>query len=173
MSDAFFAQDREWCIVYVNYLAERFWEKPQKEFLGKNIWDVLPQVVGTESYQVIERAAKVDSSTSSRRSPPLFRAARSPGRPTRLRRDFCVFPHISEHKRAEEALIREREIRASATPDLSNGSVNVLDRDLRYLLAEGKGTKQVGLSPEMLVGKALDKLFPKVSGLAFRLSLQH
>ena len=44
-----------------------------------------------------------------------------------------------------------------------NGSVNVFDRDLRYLLAEGKGLEQVGLSPEMLVGKTLDELFPKES----------
>src|SRR5919199_749991 len=44
-----------------------------------------------------------------------------------------------------------------------NGSVNVFDRDLRYLLAEGKGLEQVGLSPEMLVGKTLYELFPKES----------
>src|ERR671920_638567 len=44
-----------------------------------------------------------------------------------------------------------------------NGSVNVFDRDLRYLLAEGKGLEQVGLSPEMLVGKTLHELFPKES----------
>jgi hypothetical protein len=44
-----------------------------------------------------------------------------------------------------------------------NGSVNVFDRALRYLLAEGKGFEQVGLSPEMLVGKTLHELFPKES----------
>src|SRR5215213_2877567 len=44
-----------------------------------------------------------------------------------------------------------------------NGSVNVFDRDLRYLLAEGKGLEQVGLSPEVLVGKTLRELFPKES----------
>jgi PAS domain S-box-containing protein len=44
-----------------------------------------------------------------------------------------------------------------------NGSVNVFDRNLRYLLAEGKGLEQVGLSPEKLVGKTLHELFPKES----------
>jgi PAS domain-containing protein len=44
-----------------------------------------------------------------------------------------------------------------------NGSVNLFDRDLRYLLAEGKGLEQVGLSPEMLVGKTIHELFPKES----------
>jgi len=42
--------------------------------------------------------------------------------------------------------------------------VNVFDRDLRYLLAEGKGLRQVGLSSEMLVGKTLDDLFEKEAG---------
>src|SRR3954452_12437834 len=44
-----------------------------------------------------------------------------------------------------------------------NGSVNVFDKDLRYLLAEGRGLEEEGLSPEMLVGKTLDELFPKES----------
>src|SRR5215213_11115813 len=44
-----------------------------------------------------------------------------------------------------------------------NGSVNVFDRDLRYVLADGQGLRQEGLSPEMLVGKTLHELFPKES----------
>ncbi len=44
---------------------------------------------------------------------------------------------------------------------LPNGSVNVFDRDLRYRLAEGQGLAQVGLSPEMLVGKTPGELFPE------------
>jgi len=49
-----------------------------------------------------------------------------------------------------------------------NGSVNVFDRDLRYLLAEGRGLEQEGLTPEMLVGKTLDELFPKESAAFVR-----
>lgn len=44
---------------------------------------------------------------------------------------------------------------------LPNGSVNVFDRDLRYLLAEGRGLAQVGLRSEDLVGRTLDELFPR------------
>jgi PAS domain S-box-containing protein len=44
-----------------------------------------------------------------------------------------------------------------------NGSVNVFDRDLRYLLAEGRGLEEEGLAPEALVGKTIDELFPKES----------
>src|SRR5215212_1494979 len=44
-----------------------------------------------------------------------------------------------------------------------NGSVNVFDRDLRYLLAEGRGLAAVGLSTEQLAGKSLYDAFPKQS----------
>jgi PAS fold len=41
--------------------------------------------------------------------------------------------------------------------------VNVFDRDLRYLLAEGRGLEEEGLTPEALVGKTVGELFPKES----------
>ncbi|MGI9069373.1 MAG: PAS domain-containing protein [Pyrinomonadaceae bacterium] len=42
-----------------------------------------------------------------------------------------------------------------------NGSVNVFDRDFRYLLAEGMGLESIGLSSQHLVGKTLAEVFPK------------
>jgi DNA-binding CsgD family transcriptional regulator len=41
-----------------------------------------------------------------------------------------------------------------------NGSINVFDRDLRYLYAAGEGLERVGLSPTSLIGKRLADLFP-------------
>jgi DNA-binding CsgD family transcriptional regulator len=41
-----------------------------------------------------------------------------------------------------------------------NGSINVFDRDLRYLYAAGAGLEQVGLSADMLIDQRLDELFP-------------
>ncbi|HEX8242620.1 MAG TPA: PAS domain-containing protein, partial [Longimicrobium sp.] len=43
------------------------------------------------------------------------------------------------------------------------GSVNVFDRDLRYLYAEGRGLAAVGLSTEQLYGKTLGSVFPPES----------
>lgn len=42
-----------------------------------------------------------------------------------------------------------------------DGSINVFDRELRYLFAGGKGLEQVGLSPERLVGRTLHELFDR------------
>ena len=40
-----------------------------------------------------------------------------------------------------------------------NGSINVFDRDLRYVFAAGRGLAEVGLSATALVGHTLDQLF--------------
>lgn len=41
-----------------------------------------------------------------------------------------------------------------------NGALYVVDRDLRYMIADGVGMRQVGLTREMLEGKLLSECFP-------------
>ena len=41
-----------------------------------------------------------------------------------------------------------------------SGYINVFDRELRFLLAEGRGLAALGLSPEHFAGKSLHDLFP-------------
>jgi PAS domain S-box-containing protein len=67
------------------------------------------------------------------------------------------------HARERERLLEREEFVRQLLSNFPNGSVNVFDGDLRYLLAEGRGLEQEGLTPEMLVGKTLDELFPKES----------
>src|SRR5215210_6947345 len=80
MSDAFFALDQERRFVYVNRQAKRFWDKRREELLGKNIWEVFPQAVGTESYQVIERAANEGVSIEFETISPVFQGSLITGR---------------------------------------------------------------------------------------------
>ncbi|HEX6710408.1 MAG TPA: ATP-binding protein [Rubrobacter sp.] len=69
----------------------------------------------------------------------------------------------SQASDTEDALEQREKFVRQLLRNFPNGSVNVFDRDLRYLLAEGQGLRQEGLSPEMLVGKTLHELFPKES----------
>lgn len=55
--------------------------------------------------------------------------------------------------------VSPQELLDSVLRHFPNGSVNVLDRDFRFQFATGKGLATVGLSSELLVGKALDELF--------------
>ncbi len=74
---------------------------------------------------------------------------------------YCIAREITERKRAEAVQRKSEELIRRLLANFPNGSVNVFDRDLRYRLAEGQGLAQVGLSPEMLVGKTLGELFPE------------
>ena len=46
-----------------------------------------------------------------------------------------------------------------AVANMPGGSVNIFDRELRYLFAAGRGLADVGLSPAMLVGRTLSEVF--------------
>jgi PAS domain S-box-containing protein len=51
ISDAFFAVDNNWIITYWNKEAEAILDKPKAEVLGKNLWEVYPDVVDSVFYK--------------------------------------------------------------------------------------------------------------------------
>lgn len=55
ISDGFYALDREGRFTYVNAAAERLWGKRRGELLGRVIWEVFPEAVGSESQRAHER----------------------------------------------------------------------------------------------------------------------
>lgn len=67
---------------------------------------------------------------------------------------------ITERKEAEKALKESEQLLRHVTENIPGGSINVFDRDLQYLFAEGKGLAQVGLTAEGLIGKTLYEVFP-------------
>jgi PAS domain-containing protein len=60
---------------------------------------------------------------------------------------------IAGRKRTEEELRRSEEQYHMLAANFPNGALMMLDRDLRYVLAEGAGLEAVGISKEFLVGK--------------------
>ncbi|MEH2080538.1 MAG: GAF domain-containing protein [Nostoc sp.] len=47
ITDGFFALDQKWQFTYINGQAEQLLQKTRNELLGKNIWKVLPEIIGT------------------------------------------------------------------------------------------------------------------------------
>ena len=62
---------------------------------------------------------------------------------------------ITKRKQAEEALRQSEQLYRSMAANLPNAGVFILDRELRYILAEGGALGQAGFRPEDLEGKTL------------------
>ena len=66
---------------------------------------------------------------------------------------------ITQHKRREAELRERAEFQRTLLENFPNGSVNVFDHELRYVLAAGRGLEQIGMVPEQLIGKTLEEVF--------------
>ncbi|MEH2174044.1 GAF domain-containing protein [Nostoc sp.] len=47
ITDGFFALDQKWQFTYINGQAERLLQKTHNELLGRNIWEVFPEIIDT------------------------------------------------------------------------------------------------------------------------------
>jgi PAS domain S-box-containing protein len=78
-----------------------------------------------------------------------------------LRQKLLELEQATEQRQQAEQQRQENEALFQALMEsFPSGSVNVFDRDLRYLLVTGQGLEEVGLSPQMLLGKSLAELYP-------------
>lgn len=58
ITDAFFSVDRNWTVTSVNAAAEKIWQKSRDEVLGRNLWELFPEAVGTRFDQEFRRALR-------------------------------------------------------------------------------------------------------------------
>lgn len=106
INDAFFTLDRERRFTYVNRVAEQFWGKPQEELLGRNIWEVFPQAVGSENYRQVERALEEGASANFETLSPIMDAWISVRVYPRQSGISVFFQDINERKLTEDSLRR-------------------------------------------------------------------
>ncbi len=69
---------------------------------------------------------------------------------------------ITERKRAEEALRANEALYRTIARSIPGGGVYVVDKDMRYLVADGAVTEAFGLSREMLEGHTVSEVFRDV-----------
>lgn len=55
ITDGFFALDQDWRFTYLNSQAESTLQRKREDLIGKNIWEELPEAVGSELYQQYHR----------------------------------------------------------------------------------------------------------------------
>lgn len=152
ITDGFFALDNDWRYTYVNQRATQLVGKKKEEILFRNMWEVLPQLVGTRFYTEYHRAKE-------QMIPVSFEEFFQP-----LNKWFEVhaYPYenglsvyvtdISRRKRAEQAL-RESEERYRLLIELSPDPVVVH--------SEGKIVYVNPATVKMLKAKSHEELIGK------------
>ncbi len=56
ISDGFIALDKNWRYVYVNSQIEKMVHKPASELIGRNVWEVFPDAIGSNTYNTFMKA---------------------------------------------------------------------------------------------------------------------
>ncbi|MCS4119251.1 PAS domain S-box protein [Salinibacter ruber] len=164
VTDAIVEVDSEWRFTLVNDQAEEFYEMAEDNLLGKNFWDVFPQVEGTRFEEVYREAMRS-------REPAAIEEHYS-GMGEWF--DVQVYPNgdggldfyfrvITERKEREEALREAKRRYQTLIENFPDGGAYLFDEDLRYVLAGGEKIGIVG-GPEEIIGSTVYDILPE--GLA-------
>jgi PAS domain S-box-containing protein len=66
---------------------------------------------------------------------------------------------ITDRKHAEDSVRASQQMLAYLLEQFPNGTISIVDADLRYVTVMGQGLTHIGLTPTDLVGKTLQELF--------------
>ncbi|ODH01171.1 ATPase [Nostoc sp. KVJ20] len=110
ITDGFFALDKKWRFTYINGQAERLLQTNQNELLGKNIWEVFPEIIGTKFYREYHRAVLEQVSVEFEEFDPLLNCWLQVHAYPAKDGLSVYFQDITERRRTAEAL-RESEER--------------------------------------------------------------
>ncbi|HEY9526674.1 MAG TPA: PAS domain S-box protein [Anaerolineales bacterium] len=76
----------------------------------------------------------------------------------------CYFYDLSDQKRLEATVRASESLYRTIARSIPGGGVYVVDKDFRYLVADGPVTDAFGLSREMLEGRTVTEAFPGEQG---------
>lgn len=114
LGDAFMSLDHNWNFTYVNTICLNLMQKPKKEIIGKNIWEIFPELKGS-IFEKKYRQVMEDRSQISFESRSLFRERWYEIRISPHDGGIAIFSRdITEVKNKTEALIKSEDRFAKA-----------------------------------------------------------
>ena len=155
ITDAFYTLDREWRFTYVNPEAERLQQKTRAQLLGRVVWDVFPEAVGTAFDIQFHRAIETGQTVVFESYYPpldLWVAVRAFPSDDGL---AVYFLDINARRAAEEDLAAS-EHRYRALFERAGDAILVMDDDARYLDANEAAAEMLGVPREDIIGRSLN-----------------
>ena len=116
ISDAFSALDREWRYIYVNDRVAELAGWPKEKMLGRVIWEVFPDAVGTEFYERCQHVMKTGEPSSGE----FFHAPWGRWLDTRIyptKEGVVIFRADITEQKAQEKLAKERDAKLKESKD--------------------------------------------------------
>ncbi|MDQ2717956.1 MAG: PAS domain-containing sensor histidine kinase, partial [Chloroflexota bacterium] len=121
ITDAAFSVDKTWHITAANVQTEFLWAKKREEFLGRNLWDVFPEAIGSGFYQQYHKAMAEGVVTEIEEFyPPHDRWYEAHVLPSNAGLTV-YFKDINERKKVQQALAQSEEnlrLMANAMPQI-------------------------------------------------------
>jgi PAS domain S-box-containing protein len=163
VGDAFYAVDSSWRHVVFNRAAEDYFGVSRAEVLGRNLWELFPQGLGTPFERYCRRAMV-------ERLPTTFET------PSRLRKDRTVelrivpmqdggvavsLSDVTERRRGENALRAARDRSEEILESISDAFYAV-DADWRFTYVNRIAEAWWSRSREDLIGKVFFEEFPEI-----------
>lgn len=154
ISDAFYAVDGQWRLTYVNGHAEQLWGRRRDELIGRPLWDVFPEAVGTKAWHELNRAFRERRTVRFETVSPVVKrwidvSAYPAGDGISVH-----FREITERKQAEAAL-HESEERFRAVFDRTAIGLAQTDLDARLVLVNDRFCEITGYAREELLQRTM------------------
>jgi len=141
ITDGFVTLDRDWRYSFVNAEAAKLMHKSPAELIGKMVWNVFPETVGSTSHRELQRAASDRVTVEYEEyNPALQRWFTNRAYPTSDGAIAVYFRDITEQKLAEEEraadLAGMSRLQALSTRLVQRGDLNSLLREILAAAAD-------------------------------------
>ena len=160
VTDAFFVVGKDWRFTFVNDGTVRQFGKGRAEIVGVNVWEMFPDAVGNESHVQLHRAMADRVAVEYEVFyPPWQRWFLGKAYPTDDGGLAVYTRDITERKRVEQMLAERTEL-LNGVLEGTTDVIFVKDLNGRMLLANAAFAAAARSTPEQLVGKTDQELFP-------------
>ncbi|MBD3884660.1 PAS domain S-box protein [Phormidium tenue FACHB-886] len=166
ISDGFLVLDRSWCYTYSNDRNCEIIGMSRSEVLGKNIWELFPDMMGTEVYVNFQRALAEQTairfeyfySTWNRWFE--YRVYPSPSGLTVFVAEINDRKQIETERKQAEDILRQQREQLQLFVQHVPAEVAMFDRQMRYLYVSDRWLISYGLSEQNVIGQSHYDVFP-------------
>ncbi|RUR84200.1 hypothetical protein PCC6912_17940 [Chlorogloeopsis fritschii PCC 6912] len=158
--------DRDWRIAYLNAQAAETMRMPREEILGKSMWDLFPDLVGTEFYDRLHQVMRDKIPTQFEYYYPLWdrwfenRVYPAPDGIVNLSIDITVAKRLEENRKRIQEELRQKNAILNVINESVPTPIFVKDRQGRIIYANPATLEVLGKTAKEVIGYRDCDLYP-------------